>query len=110
MNRIVFSHGNSFPSGTYSALFEHLRARGFEVSAVDRLIGAGLLPALVDPVWNSAWLLDDSHGLGSVLAAMGLRKSASANWPEARKRSRRRAYFSIGKRWPGGKGKTKVSV
>jgi len=40
------------------------------VSAVDRLIGAGLLPALVDPVWNSAWLLDDSHGLGSVLAAM----------------------------------------
>ena len=26
MNRIVFSHGNSFPSGTYSALFEHLRA------------------------------------------------------------------------------------
>jgi pimeloyl-ACP methyl ester carboxylesterase len=36
MNRIVFSHGNSFPSGTYSALFEHLRARGFEVSAVDR--------------------------------------------------------------------------
>jgi high-affinity iron transporter len=40
------------------------------VSAVDRLIGAGLLPALVDPVWNSAWLLDDGHGLGSVLAAM----------------------------------------
>ena len=36
MNRIVFSHGNSFPSGTYSVLFEHLRARGFEVSAVDR--------------------------------------------------------------------------
>ena len=36
MNRIVFSHGNSFPSGTYSALFEHLRTRGFEVSAVDR--------------------------------------------------------------------------
>ena len=36
MNRIVFSHGNSFPSGTYSVSFEHLRARGFEVSAVDR--------------------------------------------------------------------------
>lgn len=36
MNRIVFSHGNSFPSGTYSVLFGHLRARGFEVSAVDR--------------------------------------------------------------------------
>ena len=36
MNKIVFSHGNSFPSGTYSVLFEHLRQRGFDVSAVDR--------------------------------------------------------------------------
>ena len=33
---IVFSHGNSFPSGTYNVLFEHLRQRGFEVSAVER--------------------------------------------------------------------------
>src|SRR3990167_6793886 len=36
MNKIVFSHGNSFPSGTYSVLFSHLRQRGFDVSAVDR--------------------------------------------------------------------------
>ena len=36
MNKIVFSHGNSFPSGTYSVLFDHLRQRGFDVSAVDR--------------------------------------------------------------------------
>ena len=35
-HEIVFSHGNSFPSGTYSVLFDHLRQRGFDVSAVDR--------------------------------------------------------------------------
>jgi len=40
------------------------------VSAVDRLIGAGLLPALVDPLWDSAWLLDDNRRVGSVLAAL----------------------------------------
>jgi pimeloyl-ACP methyl ester carboxylesterase len=36
MSHIVFSHGNSFPGGTYSVLFEQLRARGFTVSAIDR--------------------------------------------------------------------------
>ena len=36
MPHIVFSHGNSFPGGTYSLLFEQLRARGFSVSAIDR--------------------------------------------------------------------------
>ena len=33
---IVFSHANSFPASTYRVLFKHLRARGFEVSAVER--------------------------------------------------------------------------
>lgn len=33
---IVFSHANSFPASTYRVLFKHLKARGFEVSAVDR--------------------------------------------------------------------------
>jgi alpha-beta hydrolase superfamily lysophospholipase len=36
MAKIVFSHGNSFPAGTYNVLFAHLRQRGFEVTAVDR--------------------------------------------------------------------------
>ena len=36
MTHIVFAHGNSFPGATYSVLFEHLRQRGFTVSAVDR--------------------------------------------------------------------------
>ncbi|MBF5007059.1 alpha/beta fold hydrolase [Diaphorobacter caeni] len=33
---IVFSHGNSFPGGTYNVLLNDLRQRGFDVSAVDR--------------------------------------------------------------------------
>lgn len=36
MTPIVFSHGNSFPGGTYSLLFQHLRERGFTLSAIDR--------------------------------------------------------------------------
>lgn len=40
------------------------------VSAVDRLIGSGWLPALVDPLWDSsAWLADGSR-LGSFMAAL----------------------------------------
>ena len=34
--RIVFSHGNSFPASTYRVLFDSLRQRGFEVSAVEK--------------------------------------------------------------------------
>ncbi len=40
------------------------------VSAVDRLIGAGQLPALLDPLWDSAWLLNDNGGAGSLLAGL----------------------------------------
>lgn len=36
MTPIVFSHGNSFPGGTYSVLFELLRTRGFSVAPIDR--------------------------------------------------------------------------
>ena len=36
MTPIIFSHGNSFPGGTYSLLFRHLRERGFTLSAIDR--------------------------------------------------------------------------
>lgn len=34
--RIVFSHANGFPAGTYRLLFERWRAAGFEVHAVER--------------------------------------------------------------------------
>ncbi|TSE18464.1 Serine aminopeptidase, S33 [Tepidimonas alkaliphilus] len=33
---IVFSHANSFPSGTYRVLFEALRARGWRVEALEK--------------------------------------------------------------------------
>jgi pimeloyl-ACP methyl ester carboxylesterase len=36
LSLIVFSHGNSFPAATYSALFRNLRSRGFVVKAVDK--------------------------------------------------------------------------
>lgn len=39
------------------------------VSSIEKLIGLGLLPALVDPLWDSAWLLDDSAGVGGLAAA-----------------------------------------
>jgi pimeloyl-ACP methyl ester carboxylesterase len=36
MSLIVFSHANSFPAGTYTVLFRHLRSRGFLVKALDK--------------------------------------------------------------------------
>ncbi|MEX8492955.1 alpha/beta hydrolase [Sphaerotilus sp.] len=33
---IVFSHGNSFPAGTYARLFAHWRAAGWRVEAVEK--------------------------------------------------------------------------
>lgn len=33
--RIIFSHGNSFPAGTYRVMLNSLRQRGFDVEAVD---------------------------------------------------------------------------
>ena len=34
--RVLFSHGNSFPGGTYRVMLDNLRQRGFEVKAIDR--------------------------------------------------------------------------
>ena len=36
LGRIIFSHGNSFPGGTYRVMLDNLRQRGFEVQAIDR--------------------------------------------------------------------------
>ncbi|WP_367065628.1 alpha/beta hydrolase [Oryzisolibacter sp. LB2S] len=36
MARIIFSHANSFPAGTYRVLFDALRERGFTLGAVER--------------------------------------------------------------------------
>lgn len=34
--RIVFSHGNSFPAGTYKVMLDNLRQRGFQVDALEK--------------------------------------------------------------------------
>lgn len=36
MQPLIFSHGNSFPAGSYQLLFSLLRERGFDVHALDR--------------------------------------------------------------------------
>jgi len=40
------------------------------VAAMDRLIGADWLPALLDPVWDSSALLDDGTTGGKILASL----------------------------------------
>jgi len=45
-----------------------LLAGALLMGGLDRLISLGVLPTLVDPLWDSSWLLDDSSGLGKVLA------------------------------------------
>ncbi|MCC7082284.1 MAG: FTR1 family protein [Burkholderiales bacterium] len=45
-----------------------LLASALLVSATDRLISLEVLPVLVDPVWNTAWLLATAGGFGKVLA------------------------------------------
>lgn len=47
-----------------------LLAGAMLVSATERLLALGLLPALLDPVWNSAPLLDDATTVGSLVAAL----------------------------------------
>jgi high-affinity iron transporter len=46
-----------------------LLAGALVVSSVEKLIGLGVLPALVDPVWDTSALLDDSGRLGGLLAS-----------------------------------------
>lgn len=36
MSTLVFSHGNSFPAGTYRVMLDSLRARGFTVHAIEK--------------------------------------------------------------------------
>ncbi|MGE5171814.1 MAG: FTR1 family iron permease [Rudaea sp.] len=46
-----------------------LLAGALLVSAVDKLIALDVLPALVDPVWDTSRLLDDSGRLGGMIAS-----------------------------------------
>jgi high-affinity iron transporter len=47
-----------------------LVAAGLLSSAVNKLIGLGLVSPLVPQVWNSAWLIRDDSVLGAVLGAL----------------------------------------
>lgn len=46
-----------------------LLAGALVMSAVEKLVGLGVLPALVDPVWDTSAVLDDSGRLGGLLAS-----------------------------------------
>ena len=51
-----------------SSILLLILASALLVAALDRLIGAGYLPPLVDPVWDSSLLLDDTTQGGKLLA------------------------------------------
>lgn len=45
-----------------------LLAGSLLVGGLDHLISLDVLPTIVDPVWDSSWLLSDSSGFGKILA------------------------------------------
>ena len=45
-------------------------AAGMLVSATSQLIGMGVLPALIDPVWNTSMILDANGRLGATVATL----------------------------------------
>jgi high-affinity iron transporter len=45
-----------------------LLAGSLLVGGLDHLISLGVVPPLVDPLWDSSWLLNDSSGIGKILA------------------------------------------
>lgn len=47
-----------------------IMAAGMLAAAAGRLIAAGVLPPLIEPLWNTAWLLDESRLPGSLLAGL----------------------------------------
>jgi len=46
-----------------------LLAGALMVNAVEKLVAFGILPALIDPVWDTSWLLDDSSRIGGLVSA-----------------------------------------
>ncbi|MBS4095261.1 MAG: FTR1 family protein [Sulfuricella sp.] len=47
-----------------------LLAAALLVNGTEKLVGLGVVPALIDPLWDSAFLLDDSAGIGGFLAQL----------------------------------------
>jgi len=48
-----------------------LLAGSLLIGGLDRLISLDVVPTIIDPVWDTSWLLSDSGGLGKVLADFG---------------------------------------
>jgi len=51
-----------------SSILLLILASALLIAAVDRLIGAGWLPPLIDPVWDSSQLIDDTTKVGKLIA------------------------------------------
>ena len=82
MKRIVFSHANGFPAGTYRQLFEHWRAAGYTVHAIEKYghdtrfpvtgnwphLREQLIHFIDHEVGGPAWLV--GHSLGGYLSLM----------------------------------------
>jgi high-affinity iron transporter len=47
-----------------------LLAAALLVNGTEKLIGLGMIPAGIDPLWDSSFLLDDSSGIGGFLAQL----------------------------------------
>ncbi|HMA31118.1 MAG TPA: FTR1 family protein [Casimicrobiaceae bacterium] len=60
-----------------------LLAGALVVSGVEKLIALDVLPDIVDPVWNTTWLLDDSGRLGGLIASFTGYRSRPALLPLA---------------------------
>jgi len=48
-----------------------LLAGSLLIGGLDRLISLDVVPTIIDPVWDTSWLLSDSGGLGKILADFG---------------------------------------
>ena len=85
MPPVVFSHGNSFPASTYRVMLDSLRARGFEVDAIEKFGHDPAYPVtdnwphLVQQLADFARARGDRHGgpvflvghsLGGILSLM----------------------------------------
>ena len=58
-----------------------LLAGALIVSGVEKLIALDVLPDIVDPLWNTTWLLDDSGRLGGLIASFTGYRSRPALLP-----------------------------
>ena len=47
-----------------------LLATGLLINGMEKMIGFGWIPALADPVWDTAFLLDDSSTIGGLVASL----------------------------------------